>query len=69
MPCSRLRSIFPSRTRRSSRARVLRVSRARISRETAVQDIHYIFKLLHKAEARLMVSVGFTHVRKVPRHE
>jgi hypothetical protein len=33
-----LRWILPSRTKRSSRARVLRVSRARISRETAVQD-------------------------------
>src|ERR1700716_298798 len=40
VPCSRLHSILPSRTRRSSRARILRSSRAQISRETAVQDSH-----------------------------
>src|SRR5205807_1636880 len=40
IPCSRLRSILQSLTRRSSRARVLRSSEVPISRATAVQDSH-----------------------------
>jgi hypothetical protein len=54
MPRSRLRSILPSRTRRSSRARVLRSSAASISRETAVQDSHALGGIFAKIAASIL---------------
>src|ERR1700676_2565039 len=68
MPCSRLRSILPSRTRRSSRARVLRSSWAEISRETAVQDnqvLDGIFSMISASVLRALMRCGSLQARSL----